>query len=137
MITLPLQAGLRTLHEAGPEVRRAISGVLDELTEVELETNTRRNLPFFGSVIQSLKQKGSVRGLRISQVPHSRLDPPQSESEQQSLSNMSTIGGNGRLKKVTQENGISEDRNNRYIIQIEKISGMKQKRIHIPSFLSH
>ena len=83
------QAGLRTLHEAGPEVRRAISGVLDELTDVELETNTRRNLPFFGSVLQTLKQKGSVRGLRISQVPHARMSPPgtKAESRHQSLSN--------------------------------------------------
>ena len=88
-------------------------------------------------MIQSLKQKGSVRGLRISQVPHSRLDPPQSESEQQSLSNMSTIDGNGRLKKVTQENGISEDRNNRYIIQIEKISGMKQKNFSLNSSMEN
>lgn len=27
-----LQAGLRTLHEAGPELKRAISGALDEIT---------------------------------------------------------------------------------------------------------
>lgn len=28
---MKLQAGLRTLHEAGPELKRAISGNLDEL----------------------------------------------------------------------------------------------------------
>jgi len=28
-----LQAGLRTLHEAGPELKRAISGNLDELID--------------------------------------------------------------------------------------------------------
>lgn len=31
--TVTLQAGLRTLHEAGPELKRAISGNLDELIE--------------------------------------------------------------------------------------------------------
>lgn len=31
--TVTLQAGLRTLHEAGPELKRAISGNLDELME--------------------------------------------------------------------------------------------------------
>lgn len=31
--TVTLQAGLRTLHEAGPELKRAISGNLDELEE--------------------------------------------------------------------------------------------------------
>ena len=91
-LSLSLQAGLRTLHEAGPEVRRAISGVLDELTDVELEPNTRRNIPFFGSVLQTLKQKGSVRGLRISQVPHARMSPPsppgpKSQSRPPSLTN--------------------------------------------------
>lgn len=30
---MTLQAGLRTLHEAGPELKRAISGTLDELME--------------------------------------------------------------------------------------------------------
>lgn len=28
---MTLQAGLRTLHEAGPELKRAISGNLDEM----------------------------------------------------------------------------------------------------------
>lgn len=28
--TVTLQAGLRTLHEAGPELKRAISGTLDD-----------------------------------------------------------------------------------------------------------
>jgi len=31
--TLPLQAGLRTLHEAGPELKRAISGNLSDTAE--------------------------------------------------------------------------------------------------------
>lgn len=29
---MTLQAGLRTLHEAGPELKRAISGNLDDIT---------------------------------------------------------------------------------------------------------
>lgn len=28
------QAGMRTLHEAGPELKRAISGNLDEIVEI-------------------------------------------------------------------------------------------------------
>ena len=31
--TVTLQAGLRTLHEAGPELKRAISGNLEELSD--------------------------------------------------------------------------------------------------------
>ncbi|CAG0908921.1 unnamed protein product, partial [Darwinula stevensoni] len=36
-ITVTLQAGLRTLHEAGPELKRAISGNLDQLLEDDPE----------------------------------------------------------------------------------------------------
>ena len=34
--TVTLQAGLRTLHEKGPELKRAISGNLDEIPEEEM-----------------------------------------------------------------------------------------------------
>lgn len=34
---MTLQAGLRTLHEAGPELKRAISGNLDEITPEAVE----------------------------------------------------------------------------------------------------
>ena len=40
-----------------------------EVTEGgELETSTRRNLPFFGSVIQSIRRKGSMRNLTVNNV---------------------------------------------------------------------
>lgn len=68
VLQVSLQAGLRTLHEAGPELRRAISGSLEEATEGELEPATRRNLPFFGSVIQSIRRKGSMKSLTVNNV---------------------------------------------------------------------
>jgi len=54
--TVTLQAGLRTLHEKGPELKRAISGNLDEMVEIydkenEDDTTHRRNIPFFGNMI--------------------------------------------------------------------------------------
>ena len=67
-------------HEAGPEVKRAISGNLEELTDVELETNTRRNMPFFGNVIQSIKRKGSIRNLTVNNVQHAKVSPTNSYS---------------------------------------------------------
>ena len=76
------QAGLRTLHEAGPEVKRAISGNLDEMVDVELETNTRRNVPFFGNIVKSIKRKGSIRNLSVNNVQHSRVSPTNSYSPQ-------------------------------------------------------
>lgn len=35
--TITLQAGLRTLHDAGPELKRAISGNLDEMMDMDPE----------------------------------------------------------------------------------------------------
>nr|XP_027218824.1 muscle calcium channel subunit alpha-1-like [Penaeus vannamei] len=37
--TVTLQAGLRTLHEAGPELKRAISGNLDEMRDDDIPTH--------------------------------------------------------------------------------------------------
>lgn len=38
---LCIQAGLRTLHDAGPEIKRAISGNLDELIDDNPEPSHR------------------------------------------------------------------------------------------------
>lgn len=54
--TVTLQAGLRTLHEAGPELKRAISGNLDELVDDNPEPMHRRNHSLFGSVWSSMKR---------------------------------------------------------------------------------
>ncbi|KAJ0171038.1 hypothetical protein K1T71_013237 [Dendrolimus kikuchii] len=56
---MTLQAGLRTLHEAGPELKRAISGNLEEMVgEVLVEPMHRRNHTLFGSVWTSIKKHG-------------------------------------------------------------------------------
>ena len=39
--TVSLQAGLRTLHEAGPEIKRATSVDLDEVIESEFPSTRR------------------------------------------------------------------------------------------------
>ena len=49
--TLPLQAGLRTLHEAGPELKRAISGDLNDNAE---------EMPFLTGMMRgAMKQPGA------------------------------------------------------------------------------
>ncbi|KAG8039048.1 hypothetical protein G9C98_003355 [Cotesia typhae] len=54
--TATLQAGLRTLHEAGPELKRAISGNLEELLDDNPEPTHRRNHSLFGSVWSSMRR---------------------------------------------------------------------------------
>ncbi|CAH0731480.1 unnamed protein product, partial [Brenthis ino] len=53
---MTLQAGLRTLHEAGPELKRAISGNLDEVVPETVEPMHRRNHTLFGAVWTSIKK---------------------------------------------------------------------------------
>ncbi|MPC08099.1 Voltage-dependent calcium channel type D subunit alpha-1 [Portunus trituberculatus] len=74
--TVTLQAGLRTLHEAGPELKRAISGNLDEMRDDDIPTH-RRNHSLFGSVWSSMRVKGlqRTRSLRVNSGQHSKVSP--------------------------------------------------------------
>ncbi|XP_028900764.2 muscle calcium channel subunit alpha-1 isoform X2 [Zeugodacus cucurbitae] len=56
--TITLQAGLRTLHEVSPALKRAISGNLDELSE-EPEPMHRRHHTLFGTVWSSFRRHGN------------------------------------------------------------------------------
>uniref|UniRef100_A0A1A9WLA6 Voltage-dependent calcium channel alpha-1 subunit IQ domain-containing protein n=1 Tax=Glossina brevipalpis TaxID=37001 RepID=A0A1A9WLA6_9MUSC len=59
--SVALQAGLRTLHEMSPALKRAISGNLEELIE-EPEPMHRRQHSLFGSVWSSLRRHGGLGG---------------------------------------------------------------------------
>lgn len=66
--TVALQAGLRRLHEFGPEIKRAISGTLDEDNEdngPDWEPMHRRNHSLFGTAWSN------VRGKRL--IPASKM----------------------------------------------------------------
>jgi len=54
--TITLQAGLRTLHDAGPELKRAISGNLDEMMDMDPEPMHRRNHSLFGNVWSNMRR---------------------------------------------------------------------------------
>lgn len=58
---MTLQAGLRTLHEAGPELKRAISGTLDEVIPDNDIPMHRRNHSLFGGVWSSIRRHGPNR----------------------------------------------------------------------------
>ncbi|XP_020280944.1 muscle calcium channel subunit alpha-1 isoform X8 [Pseudomyrmex gracilis] len=66
--TVTLQAGLRTLHEAGPELKRAISGNLEELLDDNPEPMHRRNHSLFGSVWSSMRKGHSFHRARSLKV---------------------------------------------------------------------
>ncbi|XP_055631874.1 muscle calcium channel subunit alpha-1 isoform X2 [Toxorhynchites rutilus septentrionalis] len=55
---ITLQAGLRTLHEAGPELKRAISGNLEDMGEDNPEPMHRRNHTLFGNMWSSIRRPG-------------------------------------------------------------------------------
>ncbi|XP_035708740.1 muscle calcium channel subunit alpha-1 isoform X3 [Folsomia candida] len=69
--TVTLTAGLRTLHEAGPELQRAISGNLEELINDDPEPMHRRNHSLFGSMWSSLRRKnvGQDNAMKHTKIP--------------------------------------------------------------------
>ncbi|KAI8425810.1 hypothetical protein MSG28_011586 [Choristoneura fumiferana] len=68
---MTLQAGLRTLHEAGPELKRTISGNLDDLVTETTEPMHRRNHTLFGSVWTSIRMSRHKRdGHRSQNTPN-------------------------------------------------------------------
>ncbi|XP_063630080.1 muscle calcium channel subunit alpha-1-like isoform X1 [Cydia splendana] len=81
---MTLQAGLRTLHEAGPELKRAISGNLDDITtECDVPMH-RRNHSLFGGVWSSIRRHGPNRSIRQRKPG----EPPMGEGVGNHLSSM-------------------------------------------------
>ncbi|GBP31094.1 Voltage-dependent calcium channel type D subunit alpha-1 [Eumeta japonica] len=66
---LTLQAGLRTLHEAGPELKRAISGNLDDAAPEADAPMHRRNHSLFGGVWSSIRRHGPRQRPRKPDTP--------------------------------------------------------------------
>uniref|UniRef100_H2SA80 Voltage-dependent L-type calcium channel subunit alpha n=1 Tax=Takifugu rubripes TaxID=31033 RepID=H2SA80_TAKRU len=88
--TMALQAGLRTLHDIGPEIRRAIScdlqqeGLVDGNEEEEEEQIYRRNGGLFGNYINQLNADkqgfsnlttATQRPLQILPLSHTAVEP--------------------------------------------------------------
>ena len=95
-----LQAGLRTLHEKGPELKRAISGNLDEIPEeemimrpggvnrpigaptVQVAPPPMQQVPeeegrpgFFGNVMSQIRRSPSPSKLNVNSVQHAKVSP--------------------------------------------------------------
>nr|XP_042903627.1 voltage-dependent calcium channel type D subunit alpha-1 isoform X3 [Parasteatoda tepidariorum] len=75
--TVALQAGLRTLHEAGPELRRAISGNLEEDDfddGPDILPNHRRNHVLFGNIWAKGKHQQGANS-RSANRSHAKISP--------------------------------------------------------------
>jgi voltage-dependent calcium channel L type alpha-1D len=115
--TVTLQAGLRTLHEAGPELKRAISGNLDELNDDNPEPMHRRNHTLFGSVWSSMrKQKPFSRNRMLKSSNNNNnnnnavnnnvlIESPKEYNAGQRL----TEGLNNITKSIMQQRGVQLD----------------------------
>ncbi|XP_045780149.1 muscle calcium channel subunit alpha-1-like isoform X5 [Maniola jurtina] len=91
---MTLQAGLRTLHEAGPELKRAISGNLDEVVTEMVEPAHRRNHTLFGAVWTSIK-KGRESFYRP--PTHKKPKGPIKNSQSLSVMMQRELGMDGKL----------------------------------------
>ncbi|CAG9109037.1 unnamed protein product [Plutella xylostella] len=105
---MTLQAGLRTLHEAGPELKRAISGNLDEVVAETVEPMHRRNHTLFGAVWTSIKRHGRESFYKPDKKPKSKSS---TMLENQSLTSMMRreLGYDGKIPE--EENMRYEDGN--------------------------
>ena len=57
--SVTLVAGLRQFHESGPELKRTISGHLNEILDAD-EPSTRRNLTFFGGADEAGQARRNI-----------------------------------------------------------------------------
>ncbi|XP_035214422.1 uncharacterized protein LOC118188162, partial [Stegodyphus dumicola] len=94
-----VQAGLRTLHEIGPEIRRAISGSLEveENETVESEPAHRRNHSLFGSMWHSVRGAPlkRTRSLKSNSArSHAKVSPTNSLDVFKSPSQKVNVPGN-------------------------------------------
>ncbi|XP_048487081.1 muscle calcium channel subunit alpha-1 [Plutella xylostella] len=85
-IQMTLQAGLRTLHEAGPELKRAISGNLDEVVVESDIPMHRRNHSLFGGVWSSIRRHGPNR--HFNHTKHRKPGEPPQDGVGNHLSSM-------------------------------------------------
>nr|XP_042895043.1 muscle calcium channel subunit alpha-1 [Parasteatoda tepidariorum] len=94
-----VQAGLRTLHELGPEIRRAISGSLEveETEPVEPEPAHRRNHSLFGHMWHSVRGAPlkRTRSLKSNSArSHAKVSPTNSLDVSKSSSQKAHVPGN-------------------------------------------
>ncbi|XP_074644176.1 muscle calcium channel subunit alpha-1-like [Tubulanus polymorphus] len=124
--TNALQAGLRAVHDLGPEIRRAISGNLDEDEfpdpDVE-EPMHRRKHQLFGNVMSAFRQSTSStpnrsNSLRINYTqPHQKVSPTNSLTATSAPPGHNNISpqnsmNNGRVSPAGSYNHLNVDYHN-------------------------
>ncbi|XP_036357316.1 muscle calcium channel subunit alpha-1-like isoform X3 [Octopus sinensis] len=116
--TNALQAGLRAVHDLGPEIRRAISGNLEEEDFPERDVEEpmhRRNHSLFGTVVSALTGHKPIpfsnrtQSLHLNHTqPHPKVSPTNSLNAPQSkLSPQNSI--NGKVSPALSCNHINID----------------------------
>ncbi|XP_068624737.1 muscle calcium channel subunit alpha-1-like [Battus philenor] len=94
---MTLQAGLRTLHEAGPELKRAISGNLDEIAPEAVEPMHRRNHTLFGAVWTTIKKRGREGFYRPPVSGHEKRSSGADKGQSLSLMMQRELGLDGKM----------------------------------------
>ncbi|XP_071054916.1 muscle calcium channel subunit alpha-1 [Onthophagus taurus] len=119
--TVTLQAGLRTLHEAGPELKRAISGNLDELIDDNPEPMHRRNHSLFGSVWSSMR-----RGHSFNRAKSLKVNSTQIKITPASSADFLHYNSNQRLTS-DRMNHVSKPVANRSVASLHQDDGMDEE----------
>jgi voltage-dependent calcium channel L type alpha-1D len=103
--TKALQAGLRAVHDLGPEIRRAISGNLEDeeiMSKDFEEPMHRRNHSLFGNVLNALTGSGRKNSMAANS-PHQTVSPSNSVDHRKS----SNEKGSPYLNAVDYRNALN------------------------------
>ncbi|XP_076090136.1 muscle calcium channel subunit alpha-1-like isoform X9 [Mytilus galloprovincialis] len=146
--TNALQAGLRAVHDLGPELRRAISGNLDEedFNEKDVEEPMhRRNHSLFGSVMTAitgvnktaLPIAGKTPQYLANQTP--KIIPANSHttiSPQNSINGKVTPGGSSNHLNVEYRNAINRSPSPLAPVKVSPIMSNDMRRLSHTSAIS-
>ncbi|XP_041459338.1 voltage-dependent L-type calcium channel subunit alpha-1D-like isoform X6 [Lytechinus variegatus] len=112
--TFALQAGLRTLHEIGPQIKRAISGNLEGMDENEQfeheEPNHRRSHSLFGTVLNMYHNRR--QSTPMANTHYQGRDPPPAYYPNNANTNLVIAPPSNQHRKLSPANSLNNYNHN-------------------------
>eukprot|EP00057_Strongylocentrotus_purpuratus_P015657 XP_011670131.1 PREDICTED: voltage dependent calcium channel L-type isoform X4 [Strongylocentrotus purpuratus] len=112
--TFALQAGLRTLHEIGPQIKRAISGNLEGMDENEQfehdEPNHRRSHSLFGTVLNMYHNRR--QSTPMANTHYQGRDPPPAYYPNNATNNLVSSPPSNQHRKLSPANSLNNYNHN-------------------------
>ncbi|KAL7638969.1 UNVERIFIED_CONTAM: hypothetical protein RMT77_010503 [Armadillidium vulgare] len=121
--TVTLQAGLRTLHEAGPDLKRAISGNLDEMQDEDIPTHR------IGNIIRPVIIKVNNQLLNTTKSPTNSLGFSPAQSLEKSALNHT--GGHSPSPPLDSSRSVGEGEEGIPLRPLRIVNGDPERRMNL------